>query len=155
MGITDRLPSNLKEYIDNKGGELVDGYVRFLGEEDMRQMSETLKPCPIWNDGIPFATTAFGDILAWEDGYVMLYRLSEDDYTVMLSGTDFLFSNLKDSEYQKEFFDIELYKAAINKCGRITADECYVLEPIPRLGGARTEKYLNVGKLKSYIQMLL
>ena len=141
MRFIDKLPANLKEYIINNGVDLADGYIRFLNEDEIGKMVELLESCPIWHDGIPFATTVFGDVLAWDDGYIMLYKLSEEDYTVILSGT--------------EFFDIELYKAAINKCGRIDRDQCYVLTPIPRLGGARIEKYLNVGELFSYITILL
>lgn len=155
MRFIDKLPANLKEYIINNGVDLADGYIRFLNEDEIGKMVELLESCPIWHDGIPFATTVFGDVLAWDDGYIMLYKLSEEDYTVILSGTEFFFDNLKDEEYVKDFFDIELYKAAINKCGRIDRDQCYVLTPIPRLGGARIEKYLNVGELFSYITILL
>lgn len=155
MAIMDRLPLNLKEYIVNQGENLVDGYIRFLDEKNIDRMSDLLKSCSIWNNGVPFATTVFGDILAWEDGYVMLYKLTEEDYTVMLSGTDFFFQNLKDGEYQKDFLDVDLYNVAIQKYGEITNDQCYVLEPIPRLGGARKEKYLNLGELWSYIQILI
>lgn len=154
MGFIDKLPLNLKEYIINNGEDIVEGYIRFLTEEDMSKISGLLKECPIWHDGVPFATTVFGDILAWEDGYVMLYELTEEDYKVMLSGTDFFFDNLNDKEYQMDFLDLELYKSAIDKYGKIQHDQCYVLEPIPKLGGARTEKYLNVGELFSYISIL-
>lgn len=155
MGFIDKLPSNLKEYMTNKGEDLVEGYIRFLTEEEIERMLDLLKACSIWQEGVPFATTVFGDVLSWEDGYVMLYKLSEEDYTVMLSGTNFFFDNLKDEEYQKDFLDIELYKAAISKLGKVTREQCYVLEPIPRLGGARTEKYLNIGELFSYLAIIL
>ncbi len=150
MGLIDKLPLKLKEYIESNAESLVNGYIRFLGADDIEQVSTMLEPCSMWNHGIPFATTVFGD-----DGYIVLYKLTEEDYTVMLSGIDFFFANLNDAEYQRDFLDIELYEAAIKKLGTIQKNECYVLEPIPRLGGARTEKYLNIGELKSYIQLLV
>ena len=156
MKLIDKLPLILKEYIERNGGSLVNGYIRFLDEDAMEQMAEWLKPCAVWNHGVPFATTVFGDVLAWEEGYIMLYKLTEEDYTVMLSGAEFFFRNLDDPEYRKDFLDISLYDEAIRKLGKIKSDECYVLEPIPRLGGARTERYLScVGELKSYIQFLI
>lgn len=155
MGLVDKLPLNLKEYILNNGESLVEGYIRFLSEEDICKLSDILKQCSVWNDGIPFATTVFGDVLSWEDGFVMLYKLTEEDYTVMLSGTDFFFENLKDFDYQTDFFDVDLYKVAIAKYGKIQRNQCYVLEPVPRLGGARVERYLQVGELFSYISVLI
>ncbi len=155
MGLIDKLPLKLKEYIESNAESLVNGYIRFLGADDIEQVSTMLEPCSMWNHGIPFATTVFGDVLSWDDGYIVLYKLTEEDYTVMLSGIDFFFANLNDAEYQRDFLDIELYEAAIKKLGTIQKNECYVLEPIPRLGGARTEKYLNIGELKSYIQLLV
>lgn len=155
MGMINNLPANLKHYIENYGKNLVDGYIRFLEIDEIEEVSDILRISNIWNDGIPFATTVFGDVLSWEDGYIMLYKFTDEDYTVILSGTDFFFENLKDIEYQKDFFDIQLYKSAIKRLGRINRKECYILEPIPKLGGAREEKYLNIGKLKSYLQILV
>lgn len=155
MGFIDKLPLNLKEYITNGGKSLVDGYIRFLSEEDICKLVDLLHLSSIWHEGVPFATTVFGDVISWEDGYVMLYKLSEEDYTVMLSGTDFFFQNLDNLEYQKDFFDIELYKVAKEKYGIIDQSKCYVFEPIPKLGGARSEKYLNVGDLFGYIAILI
>lgn len=155
MSIIDKLPSNLREYIKNDGSSLVDGYIRFVKEDEIAELLEIVEQSELWQGGIPFATTVFGDVLSWEDGYIMLYKFTEEDYTVMLSGTDFFFSNLKDQEYQKDFLDMDLYLAAIDKMGEIHDDECYVLEPIPRLGGAREIKYVNIGKMKEYLMMLI
>lgn len=155
MKMINNLPANLKDYIESHGENLADGYIRFLEADEIDGMSELLKHSSIWHDGIPFATTVFGDVLSWEEGYIMLYKFIDEDYTVMLSGTDFFFVNLKDIEYQKEFLDMALYKIAIEKFGKVNCNECYVLEPIPKLGGAREEKYLNIGDLKSYLQILI
>lgn len=155
MEVINKLPSNLKDYIEKRGEDLVDGYIRFLEVNEIEEISKILKNSPIWHNGIPFASTVFGDILSWEDGYIMLYKLTEEDYTVMLSGSDFFFANLEDSEYRNDFLDMELYNAAIKKYGKINHSQCYVLEPIPILGGAREEKYLNVGEFKSYIELLV
>lgn len=155
MEMINKLPNNVKAYIEKNGSDLVDGYVRFLESSEIEEIAEILKKSSIWNDGIPFASTAFGDIIAWEEGYVILYKFTDENYTVMLSGTEFFFDNLADSSYRTDFFDMALYNAAIEKCGKIEKDECYVLEPIPKLGGAREIKYVNTGSLRNYLQFMI
>ena len=154
MGLIDNLPNNIKKYIEINGNNLAENYIRFLSKEQIEGVFEIIQHASIWNEGIPFATTAFGDVIVWEKGYVMLYKFTEENYTVILSGTDFLFVNFEDEAYKDEFFDMELYRDAIVKCGEVTADECYTLEPIPRLGGKRELKYINKGKLMSYLGMI-
>lgn len=149
------LPENLQEYMKNNTTDLADGYVRFLNEKDIDRIDNILDQSTIWNGGIPFATTVFGDVLAWESGYVILYKFTEDDYNVMLSGTDFFFSNLEDEEYRKDFFDMDLFYESMEKFGEIDHNECYVLEPIPKLGGLREIKYVNIGELEGYLNMLV
>ena len=150
-----KLPENIRKYIENDRTSLMDGYLRFLKKEEIALFYELLEKSEIWNGGIPFATTAFGDVLAWEDGYVMLYKMSEEDYTVMLSGTTFFFENLKDPSYQADYFELDLYDQAQKKLGKIQSNECYVIEPIPALGGAREINYLSIGDMKTYIYLLI
>lgn len=150
-----KLPENIRNYIEKDGTALLDGYLRFLKKEEIRLFHEMLEKGSIWNAGIPFATTVFGDVLAWEDGYVMLYKMPEADYTVMLSGTTFLFENLKDASYQADYFNLDLYNEAQKKLGKVQSNECYVIEPIPALGGAREINYLSTGDMKTYLYLLI
>lgn len=150
----EKLPDNIRNYIVDDASPLLDGYIRFLNRDKIAEIYQIVNQSSIWNEGIPFATTVFGDLIVWEDGYVMLYNMPETDYKVMLSGTDFFFENLNDKTYQTDFFQLDLYKNAIEKCGAIKPYECYVIEPIPALGGARELKYLSVGDLKMYLQLL-
>lgn len=155
MNILDQLPENIKAYIESQQGTLLDGYVRFLGEEEISEISDIVSSSPIWNGGICFATTAFGDVFAWEDGYVFLYKFTDSDYNVILSGTDFFFENIEDEDYQADFFDIGFYQEAVEKYGKIGESECFTLEPIPALGGARELKYVHVGDMKTYLSILM
>ena len=174
MGLMEQLPDHIRQYIAGKQPEAADGYVRFLQEEQITRLTGILgwikdadRPADAFGQaggaqiadaqvtGIPFAITAFADVLSWEDGYVMLHRLSEGDERVMLYGTDFLFQNLEDPAYQQDFFEMALYRQALQKCGRPGAEECFVLEPIPQLGGARELRYVSVGNLWNYISLLI
>lgn len=156
MQIKDKLPHNIIEAMSKSSNkEFADGYVRFLSEEEITEIESIVKKSYLWNDGIPFATTVFGDVISWEKGYVMLYKFTDENYNVLLSGTEFLFENFEDKEYQKDYFDMELYLKAIKKCGKIAKDKCYVLEPIPKLGGARDIEYVNIGSINEYIRFLI
>ena len=154
MSILEKLPDNIKLYIEQEKENLLDGYIRFLKEDEISDILTIIEKSTMWQGGIPFATTVFGDLIVWEDGYVILYLMSEEDYTVILSGTDFFFELIKDKEYQLDHFQLDLYKEAKSKLGEVAKNECYVLEPIPRLGGKRSLEYMNIGELTTYLYLL-
>lgn len=155
MGFLDQLPENIKEYIENKKEPLLDGYIRFFGEEKITEITDIVSRSSIWNGGIAFAVTAFGDVFVWEGGYVFLYQFTDSDYNVILSGTDFFFENIEDEDYQADFFDLTLYQESVDKYGEIDESECFTLEPIPALGGERKLKYVHVGDMKTYLSLLV
>lgn len=154
MSNFDQLPKNIKEYIRNKKEPLLDGYIRFLGEEEIAEITDIVNGSSVWNGGIPFAVTAFGDVFVWEGGYVFLYQFTDSDYNVILSGTDFFFENIEDEDYQADFFDLALYQKSVDKYGEINESECFILEPVPALGGTRELKYVHVGDMKTYLSLL-
>ena len=149
------LAEEIKKYIENNRTPLADGYVRFLSLNSIEKITDIVSDSDIWNDGIPFATTVFGDILAWEDGYVVMYDFTMQDYNVINSGAEFFFSNLKDVDYQNDYFDMDVYREAVEKLGAVNEDECYSIEPLPVLGGERSVKYLNRSDLNEYIKFLV
>jgi len=151
----DKLPTNIKEFIRNNRETKADGYIRFFSEREIEDFYNIVKESSIWNGGIPFAYTVFGDIIAWEDGYVVLYRMPEAESKIILSGTSFFFENIEDKEYQNDYFDMELYRKLKEKYGDVTDDKCYIIEPIPEMGGARELKYMNIGDFKTYLSLLV
>lgn len=154
MSILEKLPDNIKLYIEQEKENLLDGYIRFLKEDEISDILTIIEKSTMWQGGIPFATTGFADVFVWNDGYVVLYKFSEADYNVILSGTTYFFENINDSEYQKDFFDVDLYEKSVDKCGYIDEKKCYTLEPIPSLGGAREIDYVHVGDMKTYLDMV-
>ena len=151
----NQLPDNIRMHIEQQKGDLLNGYIRFLNEDEIAGILAITETSTMWEGGIPFATTAFADVLVWSDGYVMLYKFSEADYNVILSGTTFFLENINDASYQEEYFDMALYLEAVEKCGYVAGLECYTLEPIPALGGAREIAYVHVGDMKTYLNMLV
>lgn len=155
MNYLAKLPQNIKEYIEQDKEELLEGYIRFHNEEEIDSILSIINQSNMWNGGIPFATTAFGDVFVWQDGFIVLYKFTEADYNVILSGSTFFYENVNDLDYQKEFFDIALYREAVNRFGSINRKECFSLEPIPALGGAREIKYVQIAEMKAYLSLVI
>lgn len=155
MEILEKLPDNIKEHIKKGGKDILDGYIRFLDKNSIEEIKAILEKSPMWEGGIPFATTVFADVFVWNKEYILLYKFTEADYNVILSGSKFFFANVDDIEYQKDFFDVDLYVMAAGKIGRVASTECYTIEPIPALGGARELSFINTGDMKTYLDIVI
>jgi len=151
------LPQELKEYIGSgKSLRLLDGYIRLLStDEQIKQYSDVMQKWNSKKTDIPFAVTAFGDILAWTgDGYISMNRLIDNRSDIILSGAKFFFSVVTDKSFQREWFDIELHVEARKKIGEIKDDECYTFEPVPALGGSKELSNLKKGKTLEYLYIV-
>ena len=147
-----QLPKQLNEY-SNKS--LMDGYLKLFDENQRKEYSKILETYYQWAGGIPFAITAFADILVWNDNYVYKYNLLDDEVSVILSGFDYFFQNLEDKEYQKDYFELDLYEKCKQKVGELCFDECFVFSPIPALGGAKDSDTVSKGKSLEYVALLI
>ncbi len=149
----NNLPEELKN--KNDGYSYAKGYIRFLGESESGEIEKIVSNSDLWQGGVPFAVTPFGDILVWYNNYVYLYDFALNDYSVILSGSKFFMSNIEDPDYQDDFFDMSLLDEAINKVGALNGGNCYTLEPMPSIGGAKEIKYIGIGDLKVYLTLLI
>ena len=69
---------------------MLDGYLRFLTLLESERYESLGRSWSGWEDSIPFAVTAFGDLLAWTaDGYIMMYRFIDNKAQIILSGASF------------------------------------------------------------------
>jgi hypothetical protein len=133
----------------------LDGYLRFLPQKAVPQCIALLERSSIWNGGIPFAVTAFCDVLVWEeDGFIDLYRLIDGENQIILSGSEFFFDVIADEDYQRDYFDLAAYRLVKEKLGTLNADQCYVYEPIPAFGGTKSLEAVSVGKTLPYLAIL-
>lgn len=149
--------NNIPEELKNKdvGYVYANGYIRFFDENESNEIEEMISSSELWQGGIPFAVTAFGDVLVWYDNYIYLYDFTTNDYSVIMSGSKFFMSNIEDEDYQADYFDMELLKESIAKVGKLNDLDCYTLAPIPAIGGAREVKYVGTGDLKVYLSILI
>ena len=60
-----------------------------------------------------------------------------------------------DEEYQKDFFELNLYSQAVEKLGKLSSDESFIFNPIRALGGDKSIENLDKGKTDVYLQFLL
>jgi len=152
------LPQELQKHVKGgKGESMLDGYLRFLTLLESERYESLGRSWSRWEDSIPFAVTAFGVLLTWTaDGYIMMYRFIDNKAQIILSGASFFEVNVHDPEYQKDFFDLDLFKQARRSLGPLRAEESYIFEPIPALGGARESLYLNnIGKTWEYLNYVI
>lgn len=100
---------------------------------------------------IPFAITAFGDILVWEKGkYVNCVSFPRHSVTVISSGFDFFFEDIKDVKFLNQHFNFQLYSCAKEKLGSCHDDECYISSPLPAISGELYIDNLSIGKIREY-----
>lgn len=113
-----------------------------------------------WNhlldDGaIPIAKTAFGNFYLWEPhpeypGFRYLDMVNETS-RVEIDDVDVLFNVfLTDTNYQQKYLNLDLFTKALEKCGKLTEDECYGFEPIPALGGKKSIQHVVKLVTKEY-----
>ncbi len=87
-----------------------------------------------------------GDILVWEDGYLIELNFRKQQVNVVAKNFKFFFEDLNDDYYLDEALDWSPYPKAIEKYGEPAFDECFGYVPLLGLGG--TEKVENLKKAK-------
>ena len=133
----------------------MNGYIRPISAEDTDKYRAALSNCDIWQGETPFAVTVFGDVIAYDDeGYVILFQLVVGTSSVICAEPELFFSLLSDSDFQRDYFDIESYEYARGNVGVLEQDESYTYEPIPALGGNKRKESLAKGKTYEYISIL-
>lgn len=145
---------SIENFIDERK-PVMNGYIRPISPEDTDKYRTVLSNCDIWQGEKPFAVTVFGDIIAYDDeGYVILLRLVDGTSSVICAESELFFSLLNDPDFQKDYFDIESYKYARDNVGVLEQDESYTYEPIPALGGNKSNESLSKGKTYEYMSVL-
>ena len=151
------LPNELIEYLDNHNErKLLNGYITLFNNDERVHYSDMVdKFFPQSENHTVIGKTAFCDLLIWDENHVLLFKPFDDEVSVILSGFGFFFDNIKDSEYQKDYFELELYEQAVQKLGSLADDESYIFNPVRALGGDKVIENIDKGQTDVYLQMLL
>lgn len=151
------IPQELKNYLDaNNDLNLLDGYITLFDTEDRTKYSKLVdKHFPQSENHVVIGKTAFCDMLIWDGSHVLLFKPFDNEVIVILSGFGFFFDNIMDEEYQKDFFELNLYSQAVDKLGKLSSDESFIFNPIRALGGDKSIENLDKGKTDVYLQFLI
>lgn len=155
MQMSGQLPAQvneaIKKYPDHK---LLNGLIRLV---------EPAVLYPILKEGythaeeaVPFAITAFGDILIWErDRYLYKVSLRRQRTELLAAGADYFFEDLNDPEYAAEHFETELFSVAVQTLGPLSDSECYGFVPLEALGGAADVEHMEKVQYREYLSLIL
>lgn len=149
-----QLPANIQLQIKKMDDTCLHGFLRFTMPE---------KLVPILTDGyaqaktaIPFAITAFGDILTWEKNkYICMVSIVRGTTKVLESGSDFFFEDINDRAYAEKYFDLPLYESVRAREGNLEDDECYGCVPLQALGGTASIETFKKVKYREYLELAL
>ncbi|MFK4414757.1 MULTISPECIES: T6SS immunity protein Tdi1 domain-containing protein [Bacillus] len=125
-------------------GSMLNGYLRLINPEEYLDI---LKESYIrYEEAIPVFTTGMGDILVWENNYLLLLKYRKGTVDVAGGKFKFFFKNTKDDYFLEKVLDWMPYKQAIHRYGSLEIDECFGYTPLLPLGGS--EKVENLQKVK-------
>jgi len=154
----DQVPPELLEVWEQFGfGTFCDGYLKVVNPDDYAdlladtyQLTSTPAPAP----AIVLFTTAMGDLLIWERGYLVLVDYRHGQTTAISKGLDFFFEDLADGKTLAGEFLWEPYPAARERLGEPAFDECFGYVPLLALGGPEKVEYLQKVKLREHITLI-
>ena len=151
------IPQELNKFLNEYGPKkLLDGYLQLLDHNASEKYSKlSSQITKEYGDLEIFAVTAFADLLAWDGNYVYMFKLAEGKVEVIMSGFTFFFSNIKDPDFQSEFFDIELFSQSQRRLGNLGDNECLTFEPLPLLGGEKNIESVKKEDIESCVRFLM
>ena len=150
-----RVPEILLEIWEKKGiGMFFDGYLQIINPDNYIDfVKET------YFDGdvaIPIMLTAFGDVITWENNkHLALLEYKIEDVDIILGGAKHFWSLYKDPDFQKDYFDLSLYKKAVKKFGPLDYGECFGFVPILPLGGKKDVNHMDKVKIREHLYLLV
>lgn len=103
---------------------------------------------------IPLFTTAMGDLLVWEDQYLLLLNYRKHEVNVLAKNFKFFLNDIFDDYYLKVAMDWLPYPDAMKKYGIPDFDECFGYVPLLGLGGTEKVEHLKKVKLTEHIDMI-
>ncbi|MBC1458182.1 T6SS immunity protein Tdi1 domain-containing protein [Listeria newyorkensis] len=149
----DKIPEELISVWNDKGlGSFSKGYLRVINPNDYLDILKDSYARA--EKAIPIFTTAMGDILVWEDGYVLQLKYRKGGVEVAAGKFKFFFKNAIDDYFLEKALDWAPYEEAIKLYGEPDYDECFGYTPLLGLGGPEKVDNLEKVKLKEHIYLI-
>lgn len=150
----DKIPTEMMDIWKKYGfGYFYDGYLKVINPKDYQKLVQ--ESYFLGDVAIPIFATGFGDLITWEKNNflgIVKYRYSDND--VISAGMDYYFEDLYDGDFDKEFFDMRKYKAAVKKYGSLEYDECFGYVPLLALGGKESVNNVKKVKIREHIALI-
>lgn len=134
-------------------GCMLNGYLRVINPEDYRELIEdTYFRGDI---SIPVFTTAFGDVITWEENrYLRIVKYKNGIFQGISAGFKFFFDDIAEGDFDEEMFEMEKYSLAVELLGKPKIDECFGYVPLLALGGNDDVENLKIMKMKEHIYLI-
>jgi len=158
MQMKGQLPEKIREVRERSGGSLLDGLIRFVEPEKLEPILKAGYRHK--GEAAPFAITAFGDILTWEEEeqreYICKVSFRRNVVEVLTSGTDYFFEDLtEDPQYAGKHFETALFAEVKKKLGILSNSECYGFIPLEGLGGSTDIAHIKKVQYTEYLLLLI
>lgn len=156
----DLVPAELVAVWEQYGfGSFCDGYLKIVNPDDYADLLEDTyqhTSTSASSSTVPLVlfTTAMGDLLVWERGYLVLIDYRHGNTKSVGKNFKVLFKNFADSSYLEHDLFWEPYPAALEKLGEPAFDECFGYVPLLALGGAEKVEHLQKVKLCEHIALI-
>ena len=152
------VPPELIEIWEQYGfGSFCDGYLKVVNPDDYAdllddtyQLTSTPSPAP----PVVLFTTAMGDLLIWERGFLVRVDYRHGQTETISKGLDFFFDDLADGQTLSNQLYWEPYPTARERLGEPAFDECFGYVPLLALGGPETVDHLEKVKLREHIALI-
>lgn len=148
------LPDELIRIWENYGfGRLLDGYIKIINPEEYQELlKETYFR---GNISIPILTTAFGDIITFEEGqYIGMVKYINGNFVMLAKEFKRFMQNIEDDYFLGKYFRIPQYTEAVKKLGKLEQDECFGYVPLLGLGGSEKVDNLDKVKIREHIALI-
>ena len=148
------VPDELEKIWEDYGfGRLMGGYLKVINPEDYQELlNETYFR---GNISVPILTTAFGDIVTFEEGqYIGMVKYKNGNFVMLAKNFKRFVQNLEDDYFVEKYFHIAQYTEAVNKLGKLNQGECFGYVPLLGLGGSEKVDNLKKVKIREYIELI-
>lgn len=93
---------------------------------------------------IPIFATAFGDMIVCEKGnYLRMVKYKDGVFMAILEDIPLFLRFVNDSDFADDYFELQLYKEAVEKYGMLDYDQCFAFVPLLALGGFKDVNHLD------------
>lgn len=135
----------------------LNGYLKSINPDNLTTfMGSTFV---LGEDCIPLFVTGFGDVITltkFNGEYNVIYIVKyKDGYAqAMLGANRFFFKLLDDSYFLSKYFELDLYKKAVDSVGELEYSECFTFVPLLALGASKDIKFLEKGGIAEYLMLI-